>query len=566
MNRLPRALPLGVPWLGFALSLLLASAGATIDSSEGAVRLPPLIVEQTFHGGAWRYGQLPGFEILSRCNDQTTIQLVTAFQHAQDALRTLLPDRFQLRFDAPQALILYDDELWLAATKEATELLLKQGFSFPAPSSGRDDDQSAISPLSALAEPGAKQTPGKTAERYFANLRLTDADTTTTFAVISRTHLDPQQTFFTGRYLGQILGARRPALPSWFTAGFLAFYQHLTFQESTVLLTRLPREDGDASLIPLADFLSPQDRASPASGMIWLSESELFVRWCLDPQTKLSDSLWQFLDELPSTSDVNDSFTRCFGFTPFAATARLEEYRNRASAGTARWKLGAPTSIPSIPLRDATWSEVSRIKGEWERLVARYARKELPALESIYLNQARQSLRRAYDRGDREGQLLASLALLELEDGHEEFARELLEAAVQKTVVRPRVYFEWAKFLYDEELGRVRRNDGKLSGEQASRILEALQVAEKQAPSLPQVYELIADVWTNCSEKPRAADFAIIDRGVALFPDSHELVYRAATLHQSHGDMAEVHRLIGLGRATAKNETEKSRFDRLAHD
>lgn len=511
--------------------MFLSPVGAATDSSESAVRLPPLIVEQTYHGGAWRYAQVPGFEILSRCNDRTTVQLVVAFLHARDALGTLLPERFQLRFDAPQALILYDDELWRAATKEATELLLKKGFSIPAPTPAAEDDRSAIATLSALAEPDAKRIPEKFTTRYFANLRLTDADATTTFAVISHTELDPRQTFLTPRYVGQALGAHRPALPNWFTAGFLAFYQHLTFQETELILARLPDEEHGEKLIPLADFFSSGNGIPPTAQSVWLFEAELLVRWCLDPASKSSEAFWKFLDELPRTSNVTESFTRCFGLTPLDAIERLEEYRKNASAGTARWKLNLPTSHPPVAIRDATWSEVARIKGEWERLVARYVRKEMPAFESIYSNQARQSLRRAYDRGDRDGQLLASLALLELEDGNADFARELIEAAVGKAVVRPRVYFECAKLRYDEELGRSRRNDGKLVSEQTKHVLEPLLTAAKQAPPLAQVYELIADVWTNSVETPHDSDLAVVDEGVSLFPESNALTSRAAALH-----------------------------------
>jgi hypothetical protein len=544
-----------------ALLLPCASIDADAGLNDSPVQLPPLLVEQTYHGGTWRYAQVPGFEILSRCNDQTTTQLVAAFQHARDTLAVLLPERFQLRLDAPQALIIYDDERWTAATKEATELLLKKGFAVSPPP--REDDDSSGSLLSALADPERKRTPAKTVDRYFANLRLADADTTTTFAVVSHSSPDPKEMFLTARYVAQLIGSRQPALPSWFTAGFLAFYQNITFGDASLRLARPSNDDPQKPLIPLADFLSAAPENPVTSNAVWLTESELFVRWCLDPRMNAGDALWRFLDELPRTSNRTELFSRCFGLTSTEAIEQLEIYRRSTSTTTTKWKLGPSPAAPPVEIREATPNQVARIKGEWERLVVRYVRKELPAFESVYLTQARHTLRRAYDRGDRDGQLLASLGLLELDDSRTELAREFLEAAAEKSVVRPRVYFECAKFRYDEELGRVRRNDGKLTREQAARVLQSLLVAEKQAPSLAPVYELIADVWANCAESPAATDLEIIDRGVGLFPESSELVYRAALLHHARGDRQALHGLVELGKRTLTTETARSRLEQL---
>lgn len=174
-------------------------------------------------------------------------------------------------------------------------------------------------------------------------------------------------------------------------------------------------------------------------------------------------------------------------------------------------------------MRDASWSEVARIKGEWERLVTRYVRKEFLQLEGVYLDQARRTLQRAFARGDRDPRLLATLGLLELDAGNEVAAQLYLEEAVGKSVVRPRVYVELAKFRFDQELARATRNDGKLSLAQTEDVLDILMVAARQAPSLSPVYELIADVWMNCVEEPGADDFAVIDEGIGLFPRSGEL-------------------------------------------
>jgi hypothetical protein len=189
--------------------------------------------------------------------------------------------------------------------------------------------------------------------------------------------------------------------------------------------------------------------------------------------------------------------------------------------------------LPALDLVDANPSEIARVRGEWERLETRYVRKHLPELEVNYLMQARWTLRRAIEHGDKDPRLLASIGLLELDADNEAGARKYLEEAAEQGIVKPRANFELAQLRYNALQGRSKRNDGKFTVEQAEPVLELLLFASHQSPALPQVYALMAEVCANLAEPPPPRVLEVIDEGLKLFPNDPELKNRPAVLRQS---------------------------------
>lgn len=101
--------------------------------------------------------------------------------------------------------------------------------------------------------------------------------------------------------------------------------------------------------------------------------------------------------------------------------------------------------LPPLALRLATDGEIARIKGDWERLEINYVRQRYPDLATKYIEQARRTLLRAYDRNDRDPRLLAVLGLCEVDAGNDAGARDYLETAARLEIVRPRVWLELAR-------------------------------------------------------------------------------------------------------------------------
>jgi hypothetical protein len=220
------------------------------------------------------------------------------------------------------------------------------------------------------------------------------------------------------------------------------------------------------------------------------------------------------------------------------------------------------SALPALPLRNATDGEIARIRGDWERLEIAYVRARIPALAPKYIEQARRTLLRAYERDDRDPRLLAILGLCEIDAGNDAGARDYLEAAAAMGFVRPRAWLELARL----RLAGYRALNGpgeKLSAAQAAEVLTAGFKARAQSPVLPEVYELIAEVWQESGVTPNAGHLAVVAEGVNLFPRRAALIHRAATLYLAHGTADEAANLIDLGAAIATDDAERGRFAEL---
>lgn len=565
------------------------------------VQLPPFIVETTI-GPTWRYTQIPRFEILSRCNDLTTEQLALAFHKANQLLDLVLPERFQLTFDAPRALIFYDEKLWPVSEQKAVSALLRANpparpDGVPAPSA---PPRIQLEPITGAKLQGSNTT-SKIAvtDSFFSNLMLTDADTIVTFALVKDSTIDPRRSYLTSAYVSNLLNNRAPALPDWFTAGFMRLYDRMNFEENAVTVKALhwnivvedrsrpkaplkaPDEDTDlvriASgqngkrlssrraielgqqpvdlpqvdsrnrsrrdapvanpkeaesdrklLLPLAGFL---EGAVPIGNLDpWMEQAELLVSWGLDPANGRVEAFWNWLDRSSKEPATEDLFKECLGMDFSEATRSLVAYA--VDHHGIRWALSEDLSrLPPHPYENASPLQIARIKGEWERLEARYVRKSQPELEEHYVALARRTLRKPYDRGDRDPRLLASLGLLELEAGDQAVAKAFLEEAVSGGVIRPRAYYELARMRYDHLFGRSTRNDGKYTIEQIDPILQPLLAAARQDPALSAIYELMAHVCAICVEPPSEEVRATLGRGVVLFPRNTALRREMAALH-----------------------------------
>jgi hypothetical protein len=507
---------------------------------EMSVQLPPFIVESTI-GPTWRYTEIPRFQILSRCNDLTTERLALAFHRANQLLGLVLPERFQLALDIPQTLILYDENLWPVAEQQAVAAMLR------ANPPARPDDRPvpaasprvSLEPISGAKFLGADAASKGAIDSFFSNLMLTDADAIVTFALVSEATIDPQRSYLTPAYVDNLLRNRTPALPDWFTAGFLRLYDRMEFEDNTVTakprrwdFTRKPPANPketapDPELLPLAEFLGGNVPAGDPD--LWQAQAELVVRWGLDPANGHSAAFWTLIERAATQSVTETVFQESLGLDFSTATREIITYSTNHRG--IRWTLSDDLArLPSFPLHDASARQIARIKGEWERLEARYVRKNQPDLEDHYVTLARRTLRKPYDQGDRDPLLLASLGLLELEAGDQPTARDFLEEAVAGGVVRPRAQYALARLRYDHLFGRSTRNDGKFTAEQTDPILQPLLTATRQAPPLAAVYELMAHVCLNRVEPPSPEELDTLAQGARFFPRNRDLVRQISEL------------------------------------
>ena len=564
MPRLPFRLLLSLAL--FALVLRLARAA----DEPGVVALPPFMVEEAAKGPPWRYADSPDFEILSRCNDATTRGMTEAYHRLHRLLDLVLPERFRVRHAVKKTMIYYDEELRPAASQEIIAQMLRGKNEAPPPPE--------ISPGGGLR--GLRSyAPESRRITFLPNMRLWDKDMMAVFAIVRNGDIDADRMFLTPDYVGYLLRNRTPTLPAWFIAGFLNLYPQLKFERETITIpaaewispgeTSLLKADPKTTrpLLPWAAFLrgdsSANNQTKEENLRVWAAQAELFIRWGLEGKgSPRREGFWKFIErssvELPSEKLAQECLGLDFAglserVTAFLPTAVRKEMMLRPESAIKR---------PPLALRHATDGEIARIKGDWERLEINYVRQRYPDLAAKYIEQARRTLLRAYDRNDRDPRLLAVLGLCEVDAGNDAGARDYLESAARLGIVRPRVWLELARLRLAEHLA-ASADGGKLSADQAADVLTPLFTARQQTPPLPEVYELIADVWAKCAVTPTHGHLAVLSEGVTLFPRSAALVQRAAALFLEHGHVKEASSFIALGLRIAPDDTARARFGEL---
>jgi hypothetical protein len=535
--------------------------------ADRIVELPPYIVETLSldHQLPWTYASIPGVEVISRCSDTTTALLLAHHFRLHEMLDAFLPREFQVRLDAATTYVLYNSASQPGIPRELVEELKKR-----EPDSTRWNVQG------------------------LSNYRFQDPDAVAMFFVIEEPTFRQGRLSLTPDYVRYVLENRTPSLPRWFVEGMLLLYDRSVLETTpdpsainSVSNARLP--EGMVVVRPLIwlsdaatgeirknprkavelpalatlfspPWLSPTDEAATR---LWQAQAALFIRWALDDGSSHARraALHEFVRRAGTQPVTEEMFRACFGLGFSEMDEQLRLYLPHAIRSTLYLR-PEKTSEPPVPkLRDATDSEVSRIKGGLDRMEIAYVQAVYPHFTSRYVAQARRTLRKSYDKGDRDPRLLAELGLCECDAGDDVAARPFLETAVLARVVRPRVYYELARIDYQATLRQA--PDGRLTVGEAAEVLQPLAIALKQAPPLARTYDLIAEVWLRTDGRLSPAQLAILDEGMQLFPWRPRLVYSAALLNSLHGNIPKAQTLVEAGLALVVDPADRGRFLQL---
>ena len=546
------------------------AAEPAATAEESVVTLPPLLVEEKGRPLQWRYFELPGIEALSLCDDSSAAEFARRLHRLDELLRVLLPERFCARESVPQALLLFNEEAGRARSQEVIrEMVEKQGARV-------DSDGTVVLPHPAQSsDPWAVgATRGQSQRiRFLPNVRMADLDATSVFAIMPETN-SPRFTFSPER-VEDLLVARAPALPDWFVEGMLGFYRQAELQDDEIIIepaswladeesAGLARDsDRPRTLLPMRELLTRPRGQSDTGEMdrVWRAQCALFVRWALvEKNGAQKEALWKFVDRLETEPLSEALFREQFGLGFSDARDRLSDYLPVALNQGLTLVAPKTVPLPRLKFRPATDLEIARIRGDWERMEIGYVRKRYPELTAKYIEQARHTLHRAYDRGERDPRLLAILGLTEIDAENPDGAREFLEAAVRGRIVRPRACFELAYLRYKAlPAGGV----ASLTAEQAAGVLEPLLAARLADPPLPRVYALLAEVWSRSSTPPTSENLALLNEGARLFPQVSAYVLRTIYLNLANGQVAPAVTLTDLGLRHARDPAMRERLERV---
>lgn len=555
----------GPTWL-LAVALVFRVAAGLRAANDGAIALPPFIVEES---RPWVFAEVPGYEFLSRCSEATTRQIVESQVGLHRLLGEILPPHLQMTMTLPRSFILYDEELQAKSSHEVVTGLLENTL-----------HQSRRA-------------------NFLPNLRLSDRDAMVIFMLARRSGFKPEETRLTPEYVAYLLRNRRPLLPAWFYGGFMGLYNSLKFEGDRITIRPFGGADGLLLVRKKDDtksyFIESANNQSKQSGKLisgvatpsfeelflgqksnsgdddelermrlWRARSSLFVRWGLEPARRIS--LWKFI-ERGSTEPITEKlFQECFGIDYAKAVQRVTEYSRTEVRQPIVVTLSRASRVPAIALNVATAAQVARIKGDWERLEVGYVREFFPELVPKYLAQARLTLDRGRVSESRNSQLLAVLGLCERDNGDGAAAKKFLEEAIKVGPVRPRAAFELAHYRLLEHRANPGGANGKISTAQASEVMAPLLASLAQQPPLHEVFDLIGQVWDRAESTPTREDLATLERGFALFPEKTHLLLRAAELNLRHGFRAEAAKLLTTGAQIVSDEIGQKEISQMREE
>ena len=533
MNRRARV----TSWL-----LALPLAAACLPAADqrripgNAIELPPMLVEESVSSAPWLYVRVGDTEFLSRCSASTTESLVEAWLEKMQMVRLLVPGEFLAKADVPTVFVLYSQDLQQTVSAEIQR------------------------ELQAGAERTSPGDPRAQGVNVAPSMRLADRDMHASIAYIDEALFDAAGLSIAPGHVRYLLDGRTPNLPGWLVEGFERTYRRADFILEPITfgpVVWINSGESDAiagdtnrprAILPPGELFASEDARAgqnrhPRRAEVRASTQELFVRWALLSGNATREALWKFAARAAEGPVTEEFFESCFGFGYSELRDRLSDYLPRAAREHKRIRPGRLPPLPPIDVQPATPGQIARVRGEWERMAIGHVQRRLPEVREPYIAQARRTLRRAYDAGDRNPPLLATMGLCELEAGDNAAARPFLEEAVAQGVIRPRAYYELARLRF-ADLQRDAAETTSFSFVKLAPVIETLRRALPQSPPLPESYALLAEAWARCEVSPNTAEFAELEQGGRFFFRRPAVAYEIARALSRHGRKAEAAALL----------------------
>jgi len=566
------------------LALALAGVGLLLGQEQPTgpiIELPKFVVTDSRELAppeVWRYATIPGFEILTNASDKATQRLLRDFDMFRQALSHVwqVPNRLS----------------------HTTSLIISgKGSKFDAfVPKGRA--ASAEAGLASLFLKKGSQT-AIVIDMQATTLNVLsiddslDAATGTDSGQISVEH-DKQ---LYREYVRYLLSQSEPRLGAWLEEGLSQIIMRMKFDRRWIEFAKLEdpntvsvqaafiaeanaalaAEDPDAigfagapagdrdfnaalrrrALMPMEKLFAVAHDSSEATNVLgnnrWAKQCYAFVHMCLYGQKgKFQKAFATFLQRSAREPITEAMFKECFGqtFKQMLMTIRL--YCDFTVYEHKYFKSKEDIIIPPPPLalREATQSEIGRIKGEALVLAGHTAK-------------ARSELIAPYQRGERDPNLLAALGLYERSAGEDERARKFLEAAFAGKSKRPDACIELARMRQAEAIAKPGAADGRLSVAQVQGILAPLRLARDQPPPMPALYELAGDTWLRSAVRPTPDDAKLLLEGALRFPQRMRFVYQASVAAVETNDVKSAHLLADHGLRHAPDERTKQGFVEL---
>jgi hypothetical protein len=527
---------------------------------------------------AWRYAQVPGLEILSSASDRETQKLLRDFRLFNDAIGVVWP-ALKAHRAVPMTLILSGPGKNFAAfvpDQDGKSPVARASVFLRSPEQVAIALNFGVKTLDLAAADADAAAPAE----GFATAATPD-DPSVSLRVDYYRQLYRE-------YVRYLLSFSQPRLPAWLEEGLTQLLVGMKVDPKFIEFARLEdpnlgapgvafaddgtdtpaapttKEEHDFNgalhhrgLIPLADFFAVTHDSPEAVNALtgtWPKQAQALVHlWLYGEGKKYNQGFARFVTRSLQEPVTEPMFKECFGLGYDQMLTALRLYIGNTAYQYKEYNAGSGAGLPEpapLALRDATEAEVGRIKGEAAALAG-------------HRETAHDEMQAPYARGNADAALLAALGLLETGRGETARARKFLEAAAQKQAVRPRAYLELAKLRLAQAQPANPNPVAALTATQTQSVLQPLLIVRQQPPPLPEVYELMADVWLRSDTPPTQADLAVLNQGVMTFQRRPVLLLHAAELNGRYGDPAAARAMVDFGLKLARTAEAKQVFEEL---
>ena len=568
-----------------AVASLLALAGPLCAQENAAaggpvVELPKFVVTDNRElpaPEAWRYGTIPGFEVLTNASEKATQRLLRDFDMFRQALGHVWPQPD--RISQTTSLIICGAKNKFDAFVPAGKVVVDAGMASLFLKKG---DQTAIvidlqaTTLNVLNVDGAN-----------------DAATGTDSGIISVEH-DKQ---LYREYVRYLLSRNEPRLPAWLEEGLSQIIMRMQFDKRWIQFAKLedpntisaqagmvqqlnaiataddpeaptlpgaPAEDRDfnaalqrKALVPMDKFFAVAHDSPEATNTLgnnrWAKQAYCFVHMCLyGLNGKYQKPFTQFLTRLGKEPPSEAMFKEIFKLSYKDMLMEMRGYIDFTVYQHKEFRSKEDVILPPKPieLREATQAEVGRIKGE-------------AILLAGHPKAARTEMVAAYTRGERDPNLLAAIGLYEARHGEEDRARKFLEAAFAAKAVRTESNVMLARMRFAEAVAKPAGPEGRFSAAQVNAVLDPLRLARGRPPAYLPLYELAGDVWARSATTPSKDDAKLLIEGAMSFPTRLKLIFQAGVLARDAGEVRAAHALADHGIKYSPDGGPRQRFEAL---
>ncbi len=560
-----------VVWL-----LLAVVAQAEEDAAKDApISLPTFTVTDSRElppPESWRHAQIPNFEILSNASDRETQRLLRDFQQFNQAIGVVWPALIG-RSPTPTTLI-----------------LCGRGGKFDAFVPVKADGGPQVGLASLFLRNAERSTiivDLQTRELGLAGLEAAGGVENNGFIEV-----DSYKQLYR-EYVHSLLSRNTPRMAAWLEEGLAQLLMSMKFSPTLIEFAKLEDPNtvsisqANAAMLNAAGAAAGEEGGSIAAaaedrdfnaalarsrlmsfqelfavthdsptarnpiGSRWAKQATAFVHMCLYQTGKRHQKGFvTYITRSAREPATEALFKECFGSSYNDMLLELRGYLDFTSYTSLGWSAkkgeGFPDPAP-LALREATESEVGRIKGEALLLA------EKPEA-------ARAALIAPYARGERDPRLLAALGLYERAAGRDDRAAKFLEAATTAKVVRPLAYVDLARLRFDAAKNQPGGAEGKFSPVQTQGIIAPLLAARTQPPTMNELYELMAETYVRSADPAKTENLDILVEGVQLYPRRLGLVYQTAVLCLYGGAVDNAALLIEHGLRYAPAGAPQARF------